>query len=76
MGAIILIAIVLPWFLIAVASISMAYLWAAIFYRASARELKVSVLNTIFVSVTYWFLVAARYIFIELPRNPALILAL
>ncbi|THH02765.1 hypothetical protein EW026_g125 [Hermanssonia centrifuga] len=40
MGAIILIAIILPWFLIAVCSISIAYLWAAMFYRASARELK------------------------------------
>ena len=41
LGAIILIAIVLPWFLIAVGVISVAYIWAAIFYRASARELKV-----------------------------------
>ncbi|KAI0342903.1 ABC transporter [Trametopsis cervina] len=40
LGAIILIAIILPWFLIAVASIAVVYLWAAIFYRASARELK------------------------------------
>ena len=41
LGAVILIATVLPWFLIAVGSISIAYLWAAMFYRASARELKV-----------------------------------
>ncbi|KAI0635675.1 P-loop containing nucleoside triphosphate hydrolase protein [Trametes polyzona] len=40
LGAIILIAIVLPWFLIAVAAVSIAYVWAAMFYRASARELK------------------------------------
>ncbi|KAI0768063.1 P-loop containing nucleoside triphosphate hydrolase protein [Trametes elegans] len=40
LGAIILIAIVLPWFLIAVAAVSVAYIWAAMFYRASARELK------------------------------------
>ncbi|OSD06330.1 P-loop containing nucleoside triphosphate hydrolase protein [Trametes coccinea BRFM310] len=40
LGAIILIAIVLPWFLIAVAAVSVAYVWAALFYRASARELK------------------------------------
>ena len=40
LGAVILIAIVLPWFLIAVFSISALYLWAAMFYRASARELK------------------------------------
>lgn len=41
LGAVILIAIVLPYFLIAVVTISAAYLWAAMFYRASARELKV-----------------------------------
>ena len=41
LGAIILIAIVLPWFLIAVGVVSVAYIWAAMFYRASARELKV-----------------------------------
>ncbi|PCH42273.1 hypothetical protein WOLCODRAFT_137808 [Wolfiporia cocos MD-104 SS10] len=40
LGAIILIAIVLPWFLIAVAAVSVCYIWAALFYRASARELK------------------------------------
>ena len=41
LGAIILIAIVLPWFLIGVAAIALLYVWAAAFYRASARELKV-----------------------------------
>ncbi|KAH6913063.1 ATP-binding cassette transporter YOR1 [Coprinopsis sp. MPI-PUGE-AT-0042] len=40
LGAIILISIVLPWFLIAVAVILLAYIWAAAFYRSSARELK------------------------------------
>ncbi|KAJ3566148.1 hypothetical protein NP233_g7188 [Leucocoprinus birnbaumii] len=40
LGAIILIAIVLPWFLIAVAVITLGYIYAAAFYRASARELK------------------------------------
>ncbi|KAH8100094.1 P-loop containing nucleoside triphosphate hydrolase protein [Cristinia sonorae] len=39
-GAIILIAIVLPWFLIAVFTILGIYFWAAVFYRVSARELK------------------------------------
>ncbi|KAF7976598.1 hypothetical protein HWV62_6090 [Athelia sp. TMB] len=39
-GAIILITIVLPYFLVGVAVISCAYVYAAIFYRASARELK------------------------------------
>ncbi|KAG6898212.1 hypothetical protein C0992_003324 [Termitomyces sp. T32_za158] len=39
-GAIILISIVLPWFLIGVACIIILYAWAAAFYRASARELK------------------------------------
>ncbi len=40
LGAVILIAIVLPWFLIAVGVVGVAYVWAAMFYRASARELK------------------------------------
>ena len=40
-GAVILIAIVLPWFLIAVTAVSILYALAAMFYRASARELKV-----------------------------------
>ncbi|CCO28288.1 Oligomycin resistance ATP-dependent permease YOR1 [Rhizoctonia solani AG-1 IB] len=40
LGAIILIAILLPWFLIPVASILVIYYWAALFYRSSARELK------------------------------------
>lgn len=41
LGAIILIATVLPYFLIAVAVISVVYVYAALFYRSSARELKV-----------------------------------
>lgn len=40
-GAIILISIVLPWFLIGVVAVAVLYVWAAAFYRASARELKV-----------------------------------
>lgn len=39
-GAIILISIVLPWFLIGVLCIITLYVYAAAFYRASARELK------------------------------------
>ncbi|TFY56998.1 hypothetical protein EVG20_g8713 [Dentipellis fragilis] len=39
-GAVILVAIVLPWFLIAFAVVSVLYVAAAAFYRASARELK------------------------------------
>ncbi|RDB25853.1 Oligomycin resistance ATP-dependent permease YOR1 [Hypsizygus marmoreus] len=39
-GAIILISIFLPWFLIGVACIIVLYIYAAAFYRASARELK------------------------------------
>ena len=39
-GAVILIAIVLPWFLIGVFAVTFLYLYAAAFYRASARELK------------------------------------
>ncbi|KAF8199630.1 ATP-binding cassette transporter YOR1 [Pholiota molesta] len=40
LGAIILISIVLPWFLIGVFVILLGYFYAAAFYRASARELK------------------------------------
>ncbi|TFK27186.1 ATP-binding cassette transporter YOR1 [Coprinopsis marcescibilis] len=40
LGAIILIAIILPWFLIGVFVIMVLYVWAAAFYRSSARELK------------------------------------
>ncbi|CAE6465597.1 unnamed protein product [Rhizoctonia solani] len=40
LGAIILIAILIPWFLIPVISILVIYYWAALFYRSSARELK------------------------------------
>lgn len=45
-GAVILIAIVLPWFLIAVFVIMFVYILAANFYRASARELKVCEIPT------------------------------
>jgi len=40
-GAVILISIILPWFLIAFAIVSVLYALAAAFYRASARETKV-----------------------------------
>ncbi|EIN04040.1 hypothetical protein PUNSTDRAFT_55872 [Punctularia strigosozonata HHB-11173 SS5] len=40
LGAIILISIILPWFLIAVFAILFVYYFYAIFYRSSARELK------------------------------------
>ena len=40
-GAIILISVLLPWFLIGVFFILIIYIYAAAFYRASARELKV-----------------------------------
>jgi ABC-type multidrug transport system permease subunit len=39
-GSVILISIILPWFLIAMTVISVAYWYMAIFYRTSARELK------------------------------------
>ena len=46
-GAVILISILLPWFLIAVAIVSVLYAMAAAFYRASARELKVCAAETL-----------------------------
>lgn len=56
LGAIILISIVLPWFLIGVAAITLLYIWAAAFYRASARELKVGILifSKYFQNLTSW----------------------
>ena len=42
LGAIILISIVIPWFLVGVACIMVLYLSVANFYRASAREMIVS----------------------------------
>ena len=39
-GSVVLISIVLPWFLVAMAIISVAYWYMALFYRTSARELK------------------------------------
>ena len=41
LGAIILISIVLPWFLIGVLSVLLICVYAAAFYRSSARELTV-----------------------------------
>ena len=40
-GAIVFVSIVTLWFLIAVAVVSAFYIMAAVFYRASAREIKV-----------------------------------
>lgn len=40
-GAIILISIIMPWFLLVIFFILSCYFYAAYFYRASARELKV-----------------------------------
>ena len=40
MGAFVLIAVIIPWFLIAVAAIMVPYCTLSVFYRASARELK------------------------------------
>ena len=39
-GAFVLIAVIIPWFLVAVAVIMTAYFFLSLYYRASARELK------------------------------------
>lgn len=39
-GAVVLISVVQPWFLLAVGIILLAYYWIAMYYRASAREVK------------------------------------
>ena len=40
-GAIAFVSIIIPWFLIPTAVVSVFYIMAAVFYRASAREIKV-----------------------------------
>jgi ABC-type multidrug transport system fused ATPase/permease subunit len=50
-GAVVLISIILPWFLIAVAVVSVLYAMAAAFYRASARETKVRASRTLYTDV-------------------------
>jgi ABC-type multidrug transport system fused ATPase/permease subunit len=44
-GAVVLISILLPWFLIALGIVFVLYAMAATFYRASARETKVRASN-------------------------------
>ena len=55
-GAIILISIVLPWFLLPVFFVAILYICTAAFYRASARELKVHVSSCYIVNQTYIYL--------------------
>ena len=55
-GAIILISIVFPWFLLPVLFVTILYVYAAAFYRASARELKVHVSSCYIVNQTYIYL--------------------
>ncbi|EGN95824.1 hypothetical protein SERLA73DRAFT_60499 [Serpula lacrymans var. lacrymans S7.3] len=40
LGSIIFISVIVPWFLIAIAVVSVFYFYAGLFYRASAREIK------------------------------------
>ena len=44
-GAVVLISILIPWFLIAVVFVFVLYAMASVFYRASSRELKVRALR-------------------------------
>jgi ABC-type multidrug transport system fused ATPase/permease subunit len=39
-GAFVLIAVIIPWFLVAVGAILVAYYFLSLYYRASAREFK------------------------------------
>ena len=54
-SGIILISIVLPWFLLPVFFVVILYIYAAAFYRASARELKVRPPSCWIVNQTYTF---------------------
>ena len=50
-GAIVFVSVILPWFLIAVAVVSVFYIIAAAFYRASAREMKVRFSKALYLGV-------------------------
>jgi hypothetical protein len=50
-GAILFVSVILSWFLIAVAVVSVFYIMATAFYRASAREMKVRVSKALYFEV-------------------------
>ena len=50
-GAIVFVSVILPWFLVAVAVVSVFYIIAAAFYRASAREMKVRFSKALYLGV-------------------------
>ena len=52
-GAVVLVSIIQPWFLLAVAIVLLAYYWIAMYYRASAREVKVSTQSNILILRSY-----------------------
>lgn len=52
-GAIVLVSIIQPYFLIAVTIILIAYYWVGIYYRPSAREIRVRTHRRFRVVVTY-----------------------
>lgn len=60
LGAVVLISIILPWFLIGVACISVVYVYVAIFYRSSARELKVNFVAMVIIMRTKAIIIAFR----------------
>lgn len=52
-GAIVLVSIIQPYFLIAVMVILVAYYWVGIYYRPSAREIRVRMYSRIYLMSTY-----------------------
>jgi ABC-type multidrug transport system permease subunit len=56
-GAVVLVSVIQPWFLLAVVIVLLAYYWIAIYYRASAREVKVNM---------FCLVLSSRYILIRL----------
>ena len=52
-GAIVLVSIVQPYFLIAVTVILIAYYWVGIYYRPSAREIRVRMHSRAYFMATY-----------------------
>lgn len=84
LGAMILIAIIVPWFLIALAAILAGYLYVATFYRASARELMVSFspssraifVDMMFCAATWYAVRGSHQGFLTFNRCSATIIAL
>ena len=78
-GAVVLVSIVQPYFLIAVTIILIAYYWMGIYYRPSAREIRVCMHPTFHFVITHrehpsrgWMRCFGRH-FMRISRNPLMV---